>query len=178
MIRWLEWVVKTFGNLESYRDSAPSLRVREMILSLLICLQCPKVASSSNLCNHDLFVALSGIYVPAGWIPQIAKTSQTRWQIGLSWVECPAIWVVAPRPTTTWTCTCSYNANGQQCSKKQLQTSSCWDKNISYARVLWVCVISTSPRAHCRCCRQTFTFSILVCAQLGSAVVCAVVCAV
>ena len=118
MIRWLEWVVKTFGNLESYRDSAPSPRVREMILSLLICLQCPKIASSSNLCNHDLFVALSGIYVPGGWIPQIAKTSQTRWQIGLSWVECPAIWVVAPRPTTTWTCTCSYNANGQQCSKK------------------------------------------------------------
>ena len=122
MIRWLEWVVKTFGNLESYRDSAPSLRVREMILSLLICLQCPKIASSSNLCNHDLFVALSGIYVPAGWIPQIAKTSQTRWQIGLSWVECPAIWVVAPRPTTTWTWNCTFNANGKQCSKKKTTT--------------------------------------------------------
>ena len=158
MIRWLEWVVKTFGILqrlcsESERwfwfvnmspVSESSFFLKSVQSWFVRCIEW-------NLCSRWLNPSDS----------QDQPDKMTNWS-QLSWVSCNM--------------SCGSQANNNlnlhlqlQCQwtamqqKIQLQTSSCWDKN---ARVLWVCVISTSPRAHCRCCRQTSTFSMLVCVQL------------
>ena len=177
MIRWLEWVVKTFGILP--RDSVPSQRDDfERLYSerddFELVNMSPVSESSFFLKSvQSWFVRCIEWNLCSSWLnpsdSQDQPDKMTNWS-QLSWVSCNmSCGSQAPRPTTTWTWNCTFNANGQQCSKKSNYRHPVVEtKNISYARVLWVCVISTNPRAHCRCCRQASTFSMLVCVQLCS----------
>ena len=173
MIRWLEWVVKTFGILQ--RDSVPSQRDDfERLYSerddFELVNMSPVSESSFFLKSvQSWFVRCIEWNLCSSWLnpsdSQDQPDKMTNWS-QLSWVSCNM--------------SCGSQANNNlnlklyfQCQWKAMQQKKnnyrhpvVETKNISYARVLWVWVISTSPRAHCRCCRQTFTFSMLVCVQL------------
>ena len=125
MIRWLEWVVKTFGILQ--RDSVPSQRVDFELVHMS-----PVSESGFFLKSvQSWFVRCIEWNLCSSWLNpsegQDQPDKMTNWS-QLSWVSCNM--------------SCGSQANNNlnlklyfQCQwkamqqKKQLQTSSCWDKN-------------------------------------------------